>query len=91
MSYPVKTDDMFPYADFPGDFWTGYFTSRANAKGQVRQGQASMHASNKLYALRVLDVNASDSTINQTLAALYSMMDTMGIYQHHDAVTGTAR
>ena len=38
MSYPVKTDDMFPYADFPGDFWTGYFTSRANAKGQVRQG-----------------------------------------------------
>jgi hypothetical protein len=69
LSYPVKTDDMFPYADVPEEYWTGYFTSRANAKGQVRQGSANLHASSKLYALRVLDVNASDSLINQTLSA----------------------
>lgn len=50
-----------------------------------------MHASNKLYAFRVLDVNASESIINQTLAAQDTMLDSMGIYQHHDAVTGTAK
>jgi hypothetical protein len=33
MSYPIKTDDMFPYADVPEEYWTGYFSSRANAKG----------------------------------------------------------
>jgi len=51
LAYPVKTDDMFPYADQPNDYWTGYFTSRAAAKGQVREGQANLHASSKLYAL----------------------------------------
>lgn len=30
--WPTKYDDMFPYADQPQDYWTGYFTSRADAK-----------------------------------------------------------
>lgn len=38
ISWPTKYDDMFPYADHPEDFWTGYFTSRAAAKWQVREG-----------------------------------------------------
>jgi hypothetical protein len=32
MTWPVRYDDMFPYADLPQDYWTGYFTSRANSK-----------------------------------------------------------
>jgi alpha-mannosidase len=32
LTWPVKYDDMFPYADFANDYWTGYFTSRANSK-----------------------------------------------------------
>jgi hypothetical protein len=35
-TYPVKTDDFFPYADNPNAFWTGYFTSRVALKGFVR-------------------------------------------------------
>ena len=27
-SWPVKTDDFFPYASDPHAYWTGYFTSR---------------------------------------------------------------
>ena len=80
LSYPVKYDDMFPYADSPNDYWTGYFTSRANSKGQVRDGQANLHASNKLYAMKVLDASASNEDVNATLAALYSMLDSLGIY-----------
>jgi hypothetical protein len=91
LSYPVKTADMFPYADNEYDYWTGYFTSRPNSKLQIRTGQANLHASNKMHALRVLDVSASDSQVNQTLNAQHSMLDSMGIYQHHDGVTGTAR
>jgi hypothetical protein len=41
---------MFPYADIAEDYWTGYFTSRATSKGYIRDGQASLHAANKLFA-----------------------------------------
>ena len=32
IEWPVRYDDMFPYADQAEDYWTGYFTSRADAK-----------------------------------------------------------
>ena len=35
-TYPVKSDDFFPYADDPHSFWTGYFTSRVALKGFVK-------------------------------------------------------
>jgi hypothetical protein len=60
ITWPVRYDDMFPYADKPEDYWTGYFSSRAGAKWQVREGQAFQHASNWLYSLKVLDVNSTD-------------------------------
>jgi hypothetical protein len=37
VEWPVRKDDMFPYADQRDDYWTGYFTSRADAKKQTRQ------------------------------------------------------
>jgi len=46
---------MFPYADQNEDYWTGYFTSRANSKAQVRFGQASLHASNKIFTEKAID------------------------------------
>jgi hypothetical protein len=36
IEWPVKYDDLFPYADNKHDFWTGYFTSRSNLKGMVK-------------------------------------------------------
>jgi hypothetical protein len=46
VSWPTKYDDMFPYSDLPTQYWTGYFTSRANSKGYTRTGSSFMHASN---------------------------------------------
>lgn len=91
VSWPTKYDDLFPYADHPEDYWTGYFTSRPGAKWQVREGSAFLHASNWLYALKALDVNSTDDQINDILNAKHALFDSMGIYQHHDAVTGTAK
>ena len=39
--FPTKTDDLFPYADREHDVWTGYFTSRANLKGFVREASST--------------------------------------------------
>ena len=59
--WPVNTDDMFPYADHRNEYWTGYFTSRANSKSQVRAAQANIHASNKLFSQKVIqkDIDAA--------------------------------
>ena len=32
ITWPNKYDDLFPYADQEDYYWSGYFTSRANAK-----------------------------------------------------------
>lgn len=32
VSWPVRYEDAMVYADGPNDFWTGYFSSRPNAK-----------------------------------------------------------
>lgn len=51
MKWPTNYYDMLPYADEVHCFWSGYFTSRANAKHYVRRASANLHSSSKLYAL----------------------------------------
>ena len=36
LTWELKTDDFFPYADCPWCYWTGYFTSRVALKGYIR-------------------------------------------------------
>ena len=43
--WPTRYDDGFPYADSPQNYWTGYFTSRANNKAYIRHGSRILHAS----------------------------------------------
>jgi lysosomal alpha-mannosidase len=91
ITWPTKYDDMFPYADSPQEYWTGYFTSRANSKKQIRDGQANLHASSKLYSYQVISQNTTDAEIANITTVRDSMFDAMGINQHHDAISGTAK
>jgi len=77
--WPVKYDDMFPYADNNSSFWTGYFTSRANDKEYIRRGSHHTHASLKLYALEIIDDLSDQTRINDALDKKDKMLDIMGI------------
>ena len=55
VSWPTKYDDMFPYGDGPDAYWTGYFTARPNHKSYIRTASHNFHASNQLFAEKVLD------------------------------------
>ena len=46
-TYPVKTDDFFPYADRSNAFWTGYFVSRVALKGFVKDMSRFIQATRK--------------------------------------------
>jgi lysosomal alpha-mannosidase len=89
--WPTKYDDIFPYADNDQSFWTGYFSSRANDKKYFRDASHTLHSSNKLFALAGIDQGATDAEIKEMEDARKTMMDVVGVVQHHDAITGTAR
>ncbi|XP_027344930.1 alpha-mannosidase isoform X2 [Abrus precatorius] len=81
-TWPLKTDDYFPYADAPNAYWTGFFTSRPALKRYVRM------LSGYYLAARQLEFLAGNkSTKYQT----FDLGDALGIAQHHDAVSGTAK
>ena len=55
ISWPTKYDDMMPYSGNPDQFWTGYFTSRANNKDFTRRASQNYHSSSLLYTEKILD------------------------------------
>lgn len=82
LSWPLKTDDFFPYADRINAYWTGYFTSRPGLKGYVRL------MSGYYLAARQLEFFRGRSEKGPTTD---SLGDALAIAQHHDAVSGTSK
>ncbi|XP_070595631.1 lysosomal alpha-mannosidase isoform X1 [Erythrolamprus reginae] len=87
MTWSIKYDDFFPYADGPHQFWTGYFTSRPAFKRYERLSNNFLQICNQLEVLVGTKANfgpygnANSSVLRQAMA----------VAQHHDAVTGTAK
>ncbi|EXB62836.1 Lysosomal alpha-mannosidase [Morus notabilis] len=80
-SWPIKTDDFFPYADRENAYWTGYFTSRPALKRYIRVLSGYYMAARQLEFFK----GRSKSTNTDSLG------DALAIVQHHDAVTGTEK
>uniref|UniRef100_A0A674B778 Lysosomal alpha-mannosidase n=1 Tax=Salmo trutta TaxID=8032 RepID=A0A674B778_SALTR len=51
LTWPLKGDDFFPYADSAHDFWTGYFTSRPALKRYERISNSYLQTCNQLEVL----------------------------------------
>ncbi|XP_029413237.1 lysosomal alpha-mannosidase isoform X2 [Nannospalax galili] len=51
LTWSVKEDDFFPYADGPNKFWTGYFSSRPALKRYERLSYNFLQVCNQLEAL----------------------------------------
>uniref|UniRef100_A0A8K9X3W4 Alpha-mannosidase n=1 Tax=Oncorhynchus mykiss TaxID=8022 RepID=A0A8K9X3W4_ONCMY len=80
LTWPLKGDDFFPYADSAHDFWTGYFTSRPALKRYERISNS------------YLQVHYSNHRQWLSLISLYTLcLRAMAVAQHHDAVSGTEK
>lgn len=84
MTWPVKTDDFFPYAHRPHSFWTGYFTSRPALKYFVRTTNNLLQATRHITAFLRSPANLAKKKMSILERA-------MGVAQHHDAVSGTEK
>uniref|UniRef100_A0A7N2M0R8 Alpha-mannosidase n=1 Tax=Quercus lobata TaxID=97700 RepID=A0A7N2M0R8_QUELO len=81
-SWPLKTDDYFPYANSANAYWTGFFTSRPALKRYVRILSGYYLAARQIEYLAGKRFNGTNTG---------SLADALGIAQHHDAVSGTAK
>uniref|UniRef100_H2Z3Y8 Alpha-mannosidase n=1 Tax=Ciona savignyi TaxID=51511 RepID=H2Z3Y8_CIOSA len=90
--WSVKSDDFFPYADAPHQFWTGYFTSRPGLKGYVRESNKYLQVCNQLETVAHLrsGMKSNLRTSKSNVLREY-LRAAMGVAQHHDAVSGTSK
>ena len=91
VEWPVKQDDFFPYSSDPHWYWSGFYSSRPAFKKQVRDASAAWGAHSKLLARKAIDLGTKDNEIDSILKAHHSLLDGLGVSQHHDAITGTAK
>jgi hypothetical protein len=94
-AHPLESNgntDFFPYAtgqNLP-QYWSGFFTSRAQLKGHARSRDAVLRAAEFLYA-----VAADNATLLPNASAAWGGIDRLrravGVAQHHDAITGTEK
>ena len=82
-------NDMFPYSDEKDEFWSGFYSSRPSSKKMVKDGSAYLHAATKAFALKAINQKTPDEVVDQLISAKHELLDSMGVFQHHDAITGT--
>ncbi|KAF7652581.1 hypothetical protein LDENG_00095180 [Lucifuga dentata] len=87
LTWALKTDDFFPYADDAHDFWTGYFTSRPALKRYERLSNSNLQTCNQLEVLGGPDATKGPFGDGDS----QTMKKAMAVAQHHDAVSGTEK
>lgn len=87
LTWTVKEDDFFPYADGPHMFWTGYFSSRPALKRYERLSYNFLQVCNQLEAMMGPKANVGPYGLGDSAP----LKEAMAVLQHHDAVSGTAK
>uniref|UniRef100_A0A8C6ULK5 mannosyl-oligosaccharide 1,3-1,6-alpha-mannosidase n=1 Tax=Neogobius melanostomus TaxID=47308 RepID=A0A8C6ULK5_9GOBI len=84
---PAVGGDFFTYADRDDHYWSGYYTSRPFYKRQDRHLETTLR-----YCSHLCHCKSGQA---QGRLWLFSYLTTgrrnLGLFQHHDAVTGTAK
>nr|XP_051693851.1 lysosomal alpha-mannosidase isoform X5 [Oryctolagus cuniculus] len=87
LTWSLKEDDFFPYADGPHQFWTGYFSSRPALKRYERVSYNFLQVCKQLEALAGPAANVGPYGSGDSAP----LEEAMAVLQHHDAITGTSR
>merc|ERR1712216_730902 len=90
----TKTDDYWNYGERGDSYWSGYFTSRPRMKYLTRYTGKAFQAIRQMLSFRLMQANPED---RKKLAEQYYndainfINIQIGVTQHHDAVSGTAK
>uniref|UniRef100_A0A671M7R0 Alpha-mannosidase n=1 Tax=Sinocyclocheilus anshuiensis TaxID=1608454 RepID=A0A671M7R0_9TELE len=92
--YPVLSGDFFAYADREDHYWSGYYTSRPFYKNVDRVLESHLRGAEILYSLAVAHARRAGLEGRYPVSDYSLLTDArrnIGLFQHHDAITGTAK
>ncbi|CAG5125008.1 unnamed protein product, partial [Candidula unifasciata] len=93
-SIPSLSGDFFSYADRDDHYWTGYFTSRPLSKNLDRSLEHNLRSAEISFSLAYSEArkhSAANFPSKFFMEKLVEARRTMGLFQHHDAIAGTAK
>ena len=93
-TYPTLYGDFYPYMDHDNDYWTGFYTTRPFWKQLAREVQADLRGAEILQSLAGARAQYDDARFSYWRPHLDSLdvaRQSLALFQHHDAVTGTSK
>lgn len=94
LDFPYLSGDFFPYSDHDSAYWTGYFTTRPFDKRFSRETESRLRAAEILHSLALsysIYWKAKYIGAESMPKLLSSARQNLGVFLHHDAITGTGR
>ena len=92
--FPVLSGDFYPYSDKNSAYWTGYYSTRPFDKRFSREIEGRVRAAEMIHSIMMSYTNVwhkASKDVNKCAKKLREARRNLGLFLHHDAITGTAR
>lgn len=99
-NYPTLRGDFFVYSDIFSEgrpaYWSGYFTTRPFMKLLDRELENSLRSAEILYTVALNKARQNNygphvKVLERSFEKLVRARRNLGLFQHHDAITGTSK